>query len=161
MRKIKFRGIYVAVLAGAIVGAAVGIPAWAASGGGDSGGKGSADNLAPAPPPRGAFGLQMKGFPSAAEMRRAREQLDELASCMREHGADIPGVKTSRHGVSISVPRPQASDVMRKAAKECGMPPPPSPHELFPLSRKQIEKNRRAITRGDCPPLPPALPGRK
>jgi len=43
---------------------------------------------------------------------------------------------------------------MEKVAKECGTPPPPPPGQLFP-SKKQMEKNRKAIARGDCPALPP------
>ena len=161
MSKPKIRPIYVAVLAGAIVGAAIGIPAWAATGGGDSSGKGGVRAAPFPPPPRGGFGLEMKGFPSAAEAKRAREQLDDFANCMREHGADIPGVQTHGRGFSIHVPRPQASEAIRKAAHECGMPPPPRPGEVFGLSTKQLEKNRKAIARGDCPPLPPALPRRR
>jgi hypothetical protein len=44
---------------------------------------------------------------------------------------------------------------MRKVAKECGMPPPPPPGQLFPLDKQQIEKYREAIALGKCPPLPP------
>lgn len=134
MSKLKVRPVYVAALAGAIVGAAIGIPAWAATGG-ESNAKGRVRAAPLPPPPRGAFGLEMKRFPSAAEAKRVRAKLDDFANCLREHGADIPGVQTSRHGVSIHVPRSQAGAVMSKAAKECGMPPPPPPAKVFPGRR--------------------------
>lgn len=89
------------------------------------------------------------------------ERLDDVADCLREHGADIPGVSVRGHGVSLQVPRAQAEAITKRVAKECGMPPPPPPGKVFPLTRKQMEKGRKAITRGDCPPLPPALPRRK
>jgi hypothetical protein len=159
MKKLKLRGVYFAVLGGAIAGAAIGIPAWAASSGGDSSGGGTAAR--PVPPPRVApFGLEMKGFPTGAEAKKLHKKMDEFATCMREHGADIPGVDVRRHGMSIQVPRPKAAAAMKKAANECGLPPPPAPDKVFPLSKKQIEKNRKAIARGDCP-FPPALPRRK
>ncbi|TMK71340.1 MAG: hypothetical protein E6G49_09695 [Actinobacteria bacterium] len=135
MSRLKIRPIYVAALAGAIVGAAIGIPAWAASGSGGSNDH-SGDRAAPLrPPPGGGFGLEMKGFPSPAEAKHARQKLDDLATCMREHGADIPGVQSSHSGFSITVPRPQARAVMGKAAKDCGMPPPPPPGKVFPGRR--------------------------
>ena len=156
MTKLSLRYLYTAAAGAAIAAAAIAIPAWADSGGGDSGAQNQVRS-APLPPPRGAFGLTA-AVPNAAEARKMRSKLDAFASCMREQGADVPGVRSSRHGVSIQVPRPQSRAVMEKVAKECGTPPPLPPGKIFP-SKKQIEKNREAIARGDCAALPP--PGLK
>jgi hypothetical protein len=155
MKKLRIRPVYFAALAGAIAGAAIGIPAWAASSGGDSSAQDSI-RRAPMPPPGAAgFAMAFKGAPSGADAKRMRQKLDEFASCMREHGADVPDVRRSHRGVSIQVPPPQSRAVMRKVSNECGMPPPPPRGQLFPLDKQQIEMNRRAIARGKCPPLPP------
>jgi hypothetical protein len=156
MSKLKSRYLYAAATAAAIAGAAIAIPAWAASGGDDSSGQ-NAVRKAPFPPPPGAagFAVAFKGVPSAAEAKRMRQKLDEFTSCMRKHGAEVPDVRRQGGGVSIQVPRPQSRAVMRKVSRECGMPPPPPPGQLFPLDKSQIEKNRKAIARGNCPPLPP------
>jgi hypothetical protein len=157
--KLNLRYLYAAAAGAAIAAAAIAIPAGAASGGSDSGAQ-SQTRRAPLPPLPGAFGLSAKA-PSAAQARRMRSKLDDFASCMRKQGADVPGVRRHGRGVSIQVPRPQSRAVMRKVAKECGMPPPPPPGQFLP-SRKQIEKNRRAIARGDCPVPPPfAAPRRR
>lgn len=159
MTKLNLRYLYAAVAGAAIAAAAIAIPAWAASDGSDSGGRSEARS-APLPPPPGAFGLSAKA-PSEAEARKMRSQLDDFASCMREQGADVPGVIRRGHGVSIQVARPQSRAVMRNVAKECGMPPPPPPGHFLP-SKAKIEKNRRAIAPGDCPVPPPfAAPRRK
>jgi hypothetical protein len=92
MRKlrVRVRPIYVAV-AGAIAGAEIAIPAWAASGGDDSSDQGSAGR-APLPPPPGAagFGVAFKGAPSAADAKLMRQKLDEFTSCMRKYAPTCP-----------------------------------------------------------------------
>src|SRR3954451_23557230 len=162
MKKLKIRPVYFAAIAGALAGAAIGIPAWAASSGGDASAQGGV-RAAPGPPPRLAdagFAAGFAGGPSRAEAEEMRAQLDEFANCAREHGDEVPGVRGNGASITIGPPRAEARATMRKLAKECGTPPPPPPGKLFPLSPKQIEKNRKAIAPGDCP-LPPALPRRK
>jgi hypothetical protein len=159
MRKLNLRYLYAAAAGAAIAAAAIAIPAWAASGGSDSGAQSQAQR-APLPLPPGAFGLSAQA-PSAAEARKMHAKLDAFATCMRKHGADVPGVRRNGNGVSIQVPRPQSRAVMRSVSKKCGMPPPPPPGKFLP-SKNQIEKNRKAIARGDCPVPPPfAAPRRR
>src|SRR3954451_24842836 len=107
MTKPNFRYLYTAAAGAAIAAVAIAIPAWADSGGGDSGAQNQARSAPLPPPPRGAFGLTAQA-PSAADARKMRSKLDDFASCMREHGADVPGVRRSGNGVSIQVPRPQS-----------------------------------------------------
>jgi hypothetical protein len=163
MKKLKLRGAYFAALAGAIAGAAIGIPAWAASSGGDSSGRVSASRPAPPRFAHAGFAVGFAGGPSKAEAKQMRAQMQKFASCAREHGADVPGVR--QHGASITIgpPSAKARATMGRLAKECGVPPPPPPGKLFPLSAKQIEKNRKAMGKapGKCLPLPAALPRRK
>jgi hypothetical protein len=156
MRKLNLRYLYAAAAGAAIAAAAIAIPAWAASGGGASSAQDQVRRAPfPAPPgaPPGAFGLSAH-VPTAAQARKMHAKLDAFATCMRKHGADVPGVQRNGHGVSIQVPRPQSRAVMRSVSKKCGMPPPPPPGKFLP-SGKQIEKNRKAIARGDCPVPPP------
>jgi hypothetical protein len=160
MKKLKLRGAYFAALAGAIAGAAIGIPAWAASSGGDSSDGGTAARPAPPPLAHAGFAIGFAGAPSKAQAKKMRAHMQGFATCARQHGAEVPGVRSHGASVTIGPPRAQARATMVKVAKECGTPPPPRPGKLFPLSRKQIEKNRKAIASGNCP-LPPALPRRK
>jgi hypothetical protein len=163
MTKLNLRYLYAAGAGALIAAAAIAIPAWGASGGGDSGTHSQAPGVLPPPPPAtaGGFGLTAQAS-SPAEAKRMRSKFDDFATCMRNQGADVPGVQPNGNGVSIQMPRLEARGVMEKVAKKCGMPPPPAPGKALP-SRKQIEKSRKAIARGDCPapPLPFAAPRRK
>src|SRR4051794_38139544 len=156
MTKLNLRYLYAAGAGALIAAAAIAIPAWASSGGGDSGTQGQVRRVAPPRPPvAGAFGLTAQAS-TPAEARRMRSKLDDFATCMRNQGVDVPGVQRSGSGVSIQMPRPQARAVMKKVAKKCGMPPPPPPGKALP-SRMPIEKGRKAIAPGDCPAPPPPL----
>ena len=49
--------------------------------------------------------------------------------------ANLGDLRRDLRAISITVPRPQARAVMGKAAKDCGMPPPPPPGKVFPGRR--------------------------
>jgi hypothetical protein len=149
MTSLKSRHLYLAAATAALAGAAVAIPAWADSNGHARTSQGEvASAPAPAtPPPRGVgfVGSAGEGPPSGAEVRRARAKLDKFVRCMREHGADVPGVQTKGSGVSVRLPAPKTRRVIKQVARKCGMPPPPPRDQLFPLDKKQIEQNRQAL----------------
>jgi len=150
MRKLNLRYLYTAVAAAALTAAAITIPAWAA-GGGDSSGQtqsGTQTSRAPLPfPPGGGFAVRANA-PSAAEIKQSRTKLDEFASCLKDHGVDAlpPGSLGQR-------PQAPSSSEMKQITKECGTPPAP-PAGLPPLSKKHVEEARKAMAKGDCPPLP-------
>ncbi len=152
MRKFNPRYLYTAAATAAITAAVIAIPAWAASGGGDSTAQGQATVTAPAPPPF-AYGLTRADAPSAAEMKQSRAKLDKFASCLKDHGIDVPTL-----GSTAQPPQPPSSSEMQKITKDCGTPPAP-PAGLPPLGKKQTEGARKAMAKGDCPP-PPAPPVR-
>ncbi len=147
MRKFNPRYLYTAAATAAITAAVIAIPAWAASGGGDSTAQGQATATAPAPPPF-AYGLTRANAPSADEMKQSRAKLDQFASCLKDHGIDVP--------TPSSTAQPPSSSQMQKTTKDCGTPPAP-PAGLPPLGKKQMEQARKAMAKGDCP-RPPALP---
>jgi hypothetical protein len=150
MRKLNPRYLYTAVATAAITAAMIAIPSWAASGGGDSTAQGQATATAPAPP--GAAGFSLRGSaPSAAEMKQSRARLDEFASCLKDHGMDVPAP-----GSTGRPPQPPSSSDMKDITKDCGRPPAP-PAGLPPLSKKQADEAQKAMAKGNCPP-PPALP---
>jgi hypothetical protein len=147
MRKFNPRYLYTAAATAAITAAVIAIPAWAASGGGDSTAPTQATSTAPGPPPF-AYGLTRANAPSAADMKQSRAKLDEFASCLKDHGIDVPGS-------TAQAPQPPSSSEMQKITKDCGTPPAP-PAGLPPLGKKQMEEARKAMAKGDCP-RPPAL----
>jgi len=130
MRKFKFnpRYLYTAAATAAITAAVVAIPAMAASGGTDSTTQGQASANAPAP--------------------RSRAELDKFASCLKDHGVDVPAP-----GSTSRPPQPPSSSEMERIKQDCGTPPGPPPG-LPPLSGKQADQARKAMAKGDCPPLP-------
>jgi len=153
MRKFNPRYLYTAAATAAITAAVIAIPAWAASGGGDSTAQGQASATAPAPPPF-AYGLTRANAPSADEMKQSRAKLDQFASCLKDHGIDVPTPGSPAQ--TAQAPQPPSSYQMQKTTKDCGTPPAP-PAGLPPLGKKQMEQARKAMAKGDCP-RPPALP---
>lgn len=125
MRKLNLKYLWTAGAAALLTAAAISIPAWAA-GGGDSSAQ------APASPP-------------------SRAQLDKFASCLKDHGVEVPAP-----GSTSRPPQPPSSSEMQQITKDCGTPPAPPPG-LPPLSGKQADEVQKAMKKGDCPP-PPALP---
>jgi hypothetical protein len=160
MRKLNVRYVWTAVAAAALTAAAITIPAWA-SGGGDSSGSTQSQaesSRAPLPPPPGVtFSFRGKA-PSAAEMKKSRAKLDKYASCLKDNGFDVPTPGKPIVGRAPKPPRPPSSAEMKKMTSECGTPPGP-PAFLPPLDRKHVEAARKAMAKGNCPPLP-ALPAR-
>jgi hypothetical protein len=152
MRKFNPRYLYTAAATAAITAAVIAIPAWAASGGGDSTAQGQASTTAPAPPPF-AYGLTRANAPSAAEMKQSRAKLDQFASCLKDHGIDVPTPGSTAQ--LQQAPQPPSSSEMQKVTKDCGTPP--APPGLPPLSKKQADAAQKAMAKGDCP-RPPALP---
>jgi hypothetical protein len=153
MRKFNPRYLYTAAATAAITAAVIAIPAWAASGGGDSTAQTPATSAAPGPPPF-AYGLTRANAPSAAEIKQSRAKLDEFASCLKDHGIDVPTPGSTAQ--AAQAPQPPSSSEEQKITKDCGTPPAP-PAGLPPLGQKQMEAARKAMTKGDCP-RPPALP---
>jgi hypothetical protein len=153
MRKFNPRYLYTAAATAAITAAVIAIPAWAASDGGDSTAQRQATAKAPAPPPF-AYGLTRANAPSAAEMKQSRAKLDQFASCLKDHGIDVPSP-----GGTAQPPQPPSSSEMQKITKDCGTPP--APPGLPPLSKKQADAAQKAMAKGDCPPptAPPARSG--
>jgi hypothetical protein len=148
----------IATCAFATAVAAIAIPAWAASGGG-----GSVDR-APAPaaaePTIAAAAEPAKTgdempLPPPALTRKERRRLTETAECLRKHGAGIPGVHTSPHGVTIG---PNADrGALQRAAEACGAPPLPPrgaalPPGLDPAHRAKLNRRIRSC----LPPRPDA-----
>jgi hypothetical protein len=125
MRKFDLKYLWTAGAAALLTAAAISIPAWAA-GGGDSSAQ------VPSGPP-------------------SRAQLDKFASCLKDHGVDVPAP-----GSTSRPPQPPSSSEMQKITRDCGAPPAPPPG-LPPLSGKPAHEVQRAMKKGDCPP-PPALP---
>jgi len=154
MRKFNPRYLYTAAATAAITAAVIAIPAWAASGGGDSTAQGQATATAPAPPPF-AYGLTRANAPSAAEMKQSRAKLDQFASCLKDHGIDVPTPGSTAQ--LQQAPQPPSSSEIQKVTKDCGTPP--APPGLPPLSKKQADAAQKAMAKGDCPP-PPAPPAR-
>jgi hypothetical protein len=147
MRKFNPRYLYTAAATAAVMAAVVAIPSWAASGGSDSTAQGQASATVPAPP----AGLTRANAPSAADIKQGRKQADEFASCLKDHGVDVP-----TPGSTSQPPRPPSSSEQKEITKDCGTPPAPPPG-LPPLSGKQADQARKAMAKGECPP-PPALP---
>jgi hypothetical protein len=148
MRKFNPRYLYTAAATAAITAAFIAIPAWATSGGGDSS-QGKSTAAAPTAPP-GAFGLTRANAPSADELKQSRAKLDEFASCLKDHGVEVPAP-----GSSSRPPQPPSSSEMQQVTKDCGTPPAPPPG-FPPLSKKQADEAKKAIGKGDCPfPMPP------
>jgi hypothetical protein len=125
MRKLNLKYLWTAGAAALLTAAAISIPAWAA-------GSGSSSAQAPSTPP-------------------SRAQLDKFASCLKDHGVDVPTPASTSQP-----PQPPSSSQMKEITKDCGTPPAPPPG-LPPLSGKQAGVARKAMAKGDCPP-PPALP---
>src|SRR6478735_18488 len=119
MRKFNPRYLYTAAATAAITAAVIAIPAWAASGDGDSTAQGQATATAPAPPPF-AYGLTRANAPSADEMKQSRAKLDQFASCLKDHGIDVP-----TPGSTAQPPQPPSSSETQKITKDCGTPPAP------------------------------------
>jgi len=150
MRKFDPKYLYSAVAAAALTAAAIAIPAWGDSSEGESEQPPAQRAPLPMPPPE------------------AREHLDELADCMRENGVDVPHASTKGGGFSIQLPPPEASSAMEQAAKECGLPAPPSRGHLMPLNGKEREQAQKAMkslsqcmgSKGERLPVPPSLPPR-
>lgn len=162
MRKFNLKYLYTAAVAAAITASAIALPAWGDSGGGQSGqAHARRPPLPMLPPPAGAAFFE-RGRDAAPN----REQLDKLTDCLKENGVAVPQPKG--HGFSIELPRPEARSAMEKAAKECGLPPPPTRGQLMPLTAKQREQAQEAMKslnqcmrkNGVDLPKPPALPGR-
>jgi hypothetical protein len=145
MRKFNPRYLYTAAATAAVMAAVIAIPSWAASGGGGSTAQGQA--AVPAPP----AGLTRADAPSAAQIKQNRAKFDEFASCLKEHGVAVPSP-----GSSSRPPQPPSKSEMDQVTKDCGTPPAPPPG-FPPLSGKQAGQARKAMAKGDCPPLP-ALP---
>ena len=132
MRKFNPRYLYTAAATAAITAAVIAIPAWAASGGGDSTAQGQASTTAPAPPPF-AYGLTRANAPSAAEMKQSRAKLDQFASCLKDHGIDVPTPGSTAQ--LQQAPQPPSSSEIQKVTKDCGTPPAPPglpPSDLHP-----------------------------
>ncbi len=150
MRKLNIRYLWTAGAGALIAAAAIAIPAWAAGGGG-SGAQAQSQAQgkdAPMPPPPGAPGFAMRGHaPSAAEIKQTRAKLDKFASCLRDHGIDVP-----KPGSSAGPPSPPSSSERAKITKDCGTPPAPPGRP--PLGNKQMEEARKAMAKGHCPPRP-------
>jgi hypothetical protein len=126
------------LLAGALLalGAAiVALPAWADSKDEPAGPLASSQRAHASVPMGFKFPL------SAEEARRQRERLDELTTCLREHGADIPGVNVDAGGVAIMLPPAAADRALREAAEECGLPAPPTRAD-FAEQREELEARR-------------------
>ncbi len=166
MRKFDLKYLYSAGAAAALTAAAIAIPAWADSGGGEEQ-SGVQRPLLSVPLPGAAFFERGEaGAQSAAE---ARKHLDELTDCMRENGVDIPHATTKGGGFSIQAPPAEARSAMKKAAKECGLPAPPPRGQLAPLTAKQREQAQKAMkslsqcmrSKGEDLPMPPPLAPRK
>jgi len=156
MRNLNLRYLWTAVAAAALTAAAITIPAWASSGG-DSTGQAQTQTRSsrpPLPPPPGVvFSLRGKA-PGTAEMKASRAKLDKFAGCLKDHGIAAP-----TPGSSGRPPQPPSRAEMKKMTSECGTPPAPAAG-LPPLSKKQIETTRKAMAKGDCPPLPMPPPRR-
>jgi len=169
MSKLNLKYLYSAGAAAALTAAAISIPAWGDSGGGQSGG--SRVQRAPVPmlPPPGNAASFARGEKGAQHAAEARKNLDELTDCLRENGVEVPQASSKGRGFSIQLPRPEARSAMEKAAKECVVPGPPSRGQLMPLSAKQREQARKAMkslsecmrSKGQALPVPPPLPPRK
>jgi hypothetical protein len=164
MRKFDVKYLYTAGAAAAMTAAAIAIPAWGDSGGGQS--EQAKAQRAPVPmlPPPAGAAFFARGNDAAPD----RKQLDELADCMRENGIDAPHAPSKGGGFSIQLPPPEARSAMEKAAKECGLPAPPPRGQLMPLSAKEREQAQEAMKslsqcmrkKGVDVPKPPALPDR-
>jgi hypothetical protein len=161
MRKFDPKYLYSAGAAAALTAAAIAIPAWADSGGGQSSQSAQRAPVPILPPP--AVGFFARGEDGAQSAAEARKHLDELTECVRENGVDVPHASSRGGGFSIQAPRPEARSAMQKAAKECGLPAPPTRAELMPLSDKQREQAQKAMkslsqcmrSRGEDLPMPP------
>jgi hypothetical protein len=161
MRKFDLKYLYSAAAAAAITAAAIAIPAWGDSGGGQGQQTQAQRAPLPMPPPPGVafFARGKDGAPS-------RKQVDEMTSCLRKNGADVPPPPTKGGGFAIHVAPPEARSAMEKAAKQCGLPPPPPRGQLMPMSRKQREQAQKAMkgfsqcmrSKGAKLPMPPAMP---
>jgi len=144
MRKFDLKYLYSAVAAAALTAAAIAIPAWADSGGGE--GDQSRAQRAPlqVAAPAGAFFARGEaGAESAAD---AREHLDQLTDCMSENGIDVPHTSTKGGGFSIQVPPPEARSAMKRAAKECGLPAPPPRGHMAPLRPTLSTQGSKRLT---------------
>jgi hypothetical protein len=162
MRKFDPKYLYSAGAAAALTAAAIAIPAWAGSGSGQS--SESQARRAPVPiVPPPAIGFFARGEGGAQSAAEARKHLDELTDCLRENGVDVPHASSKGGGFSIQAPRSEARRAMQKAAKECGLPAPPPPGQLMPLSQKQREQAQKAMkslsacmrSKGVDLPMPP------
>jgi hypothetical protein len=163
MRKFDLKYLYSAGAAAGLTAAAIVIPAWADSGSGQ--GSQSQVQRAPVPilPPPAAPGFFARGKGAGQGAAEARKHLDELTDCLRDGGVDVPHASSKGGGFSIQAPRPEARSAMQKAAKECGVPGPPPPGQLMPLSDKQREQAQKAMkslsqcmrSKGEDLPVPP------
>ena len=168
MRKFDLKYPCSAGAAAAVTAAAIAIPAWGDSGGGQSEQSQAQRPTLPVPPPPGGAFFARGDAASSAEARR---NLDELTDCMREDGVDLPHASSEGGGFSIQLPRPGARSAMEQAAKECGLPAPPPRGQLAPLSdaqRKQAQNAMKSLSEcmrskgEDLPmPVPPPLSRQK
>ena len=152
MRKFNPRYLYTAAATAAITAAVIAIPAWAASGGGDSTAQGQASTTAPAPPPF-AYGLTRANAPSAAEMKQSPEARPVRELPEGPAGIDAPDPRRPGPAAAGAPAAVELRD--KKVTKDCGTPP--APPGLPPLSKKQADAAQKAMAKGDCP-RPPALP---
>jgi hypothetical protein len=91
--------------------------------------------------------------PSPAQRAELDRKLRDAVACMREHGAGPPGFESDRHGAIL---RSHAPEELRKIAKECGFPPPPTfgelpapppPGDLFRLDRNERDRIEDCLKR--------------
>jgi hypothetical protein len=121
MKRSWLRTLIACVATAGLTVALLGLPAW----GTDSDGDRTEDERAPQGAQRPTLALELSASPSGrAEFDR---KLRDAVECMREHGAGPPGFESDRDGAIL---RSDSPEEIRRIAKECGLPPPPSFGEL-------------------------------
>jgi hypothetical protein len=113
--------------------AGIAVPAWA-----DPESPDADEPFAIPVPPPGPHGLSAAGH-LVAPTPEQREELEKFVDCMREHGADIPGVRFGPEGEGVTIDEADA-EAIAEAEEACGPPPAPPP-----LSKEQIEAHRAAL----------------
>jgi hypothetical protein len=154
MRKLNLRYLWTAGAGALIAAAAIALPAWAAGGGDSSAQTRTQAQGAQLSSPPGGAGFSLRGnAPSAAEIKQSRAKADEFASCLKDHGIDVPAP-----GSSSRPPQPPSSSELKQITKDCGTPPAPPAGMLPPPGAKQAQQSGKPGAKGECPPppLPPA-----